>query len=275
MKRSVLSLLVAVLLVGGASYAWASPQGDPPPPPDKPLDLPGQSPSVNADGPSGTRGQIGTRNAVIKREYVPLATPCRLYDSRTSGGRFSPSEVRTVPLTKCPAISPYATALDASISAADPLSAGYLRAWANGTNEPNQTVLQWGSTGNTAGATITTASSGIKVRAFTGSTHVVVDVAGYYIEPIYADVLTASTNQFADMYSSTGMVSGYSSAFANPGQIVVSFRRDILYCDIQATAEPAGYIATAVYTSSNSAIVRVTDSNGNWARAYASVTVNC
>jgi hypothetical protein len=268
MKRYLIALITGALLVGGVTAASGSPTPAPPPKPS--ADLGDQTNAVSTPVPLA----IGSKNATIKREYTQLATACRLYDSRSTT-RLASNSTRTIPLTKCPAIPSYATSLTVSLSAITPTHAGYLRAWANGAAEPSQTVLQWGSSSTTTGANITMSSSGVKVHSFGGPVDLVVDVAGYWNEAIYADILTASTTQFADMYTSTGMISGYSSSLASPGQIVVSVRRDILYCDIQATAESAGYIASAVYTSSNSFVVRVTDSNGAAARAYASVVVNC
>lgn len=268
MKRYLIALVTGAMLVGGVTAASGSPAPSPPPKPS--ADLGDQSRAVATVVPLS----IGSRNTTIKREYTQLASPCRLYDSRGSSPLASQS-TRIIPLTKCPAIPQYATALTVSLSAITPAHAGYLRVWANGAAEPTQTVLQWGASNTTTGANVTMSSSGLKVHSFGGPVDLVIDVAGYWNEAIYADILTASTTAFADMYSSTGMISGYSSALTSPGQIVVSVRRDILYCDIQATAETTGFIASAVYTSSTSFVVRVTDSNGTPVRAYASVVVNC
>lgn len=275
MKRSVLPLIVAILLIGGGGYARGAVRSTSGPPPTiKPTDLPGNQPQVDAGDAQGPR-TIGTKNAVTTREYIPLAAPCRLYDSRKTGGVLASNAVRTIPLSACPGIPSTATALDASISTIDPTHQGYLRAWANGASEPTQTLLQWGASANTAGATITASSSGIKIHSYGGPTHVAVDVAGYYQPGIYADILPASTTEFAAMYSSSSMIAGYSSDLGSPGQIVIATRRDITYCDIQATAEGPAYTATAVQYSSTQLVVRVRDMNGNAARAYASVVVNC
>jgi hypothetical protein len=260
-KRLIIAIVALVLLLVGAGTTRAFSDTT--------------APAAKAAGPvAKPHGTIGTKNTAIKREYNPLATPCRLYDSRHAT-KLTNNTLRTIPLTACPGISVFADALNVSLSTVSPSGTGYLHAFANGTPEPNQTVLQWGTTPITTGATVTMSSSGVRLHSFGGATHIVIDVAGYYTEPIYADILTASTTAFADMYSSTKMISGYSSALASPGQIVISVRRDVLYCDIQATAETPGYIATAVYYNSQSILVRITDSNGNWVRAYASVTVNC
>ncbi|MCU1455341.1 MAG: hypothetical protein JWN46_3487 [Acidimicrobiales bacterium] len=275
MKRTILPLAVVILLIGGGGYAWGSARtASAPPPSSKPADLPGNQPRVRAgDGPSARA--LGTHNTVTKREYVPLATPCRLYDSRLSGGRFASNEVRTVPLAACPAIPSYATALDASLSAVFPIHPGYLRAWAAGATEPTQTVLQWGTSSNTTGATINVAPGGVMIHSFNGPTYVTVDIAGYYAPAIYADVVPANATSFGSVYSSSDMISGYGSTTTAPGRITLVIRRDITYCDIQATAEGSDYRATAVQSTNNRVDVWVQDNAGNPARGYASVSINC
>lgn len=272
MRRTVISVLIAVAVIGGAGYAAGVSSAGAPPPSQKPNTLGGQEANVTLD-PTGSAGEANTKNAVTTREYTPLAAPCRLYDSRTSGGPLQPGSPRVVPVNACN-IPIHATAIDASISTVSPSGPGYLRAWANGTTQPTTTLLQWGTASATTGATVPMSLSGIKVQA-SAATGVVIDVAGYYSEQIYADVLTASSTQFAEMYSSTGMISGYSSALTSPGRMIVSIRRDITYCDIQATAEATGYTANAVIYSSNSFTVSVVNPAGTAVRAYASVKVTC
>lgn len=119
MKRYLLAVLTGLLVIGGAGVAsGASAQPvRPPKPPTNPGD---QSGAMFTAVPLG---DIGTRNGTIKREYTELATPCRLYDSRSATPLASGS-TRTIPLSKCPAISPYATSLTVSLSAVGPTHPG-------------------------------------------------------------------------------------------------------------------------------------------------------
>lgn len=269
MKRPLLALLIGVLLIGGTGLASGATDPSSPPP----------KPGADIGDQTGARAVVvpqsaGTRNAAVQREYTPLATSCRLFDSRSSTPLTS-GAIRTIPLTKCPAIPTYATSLSTSVSAIAPKGPGFLRVWSAATTEPTQTVLQWGAASATTGAEVTVSSSGLKARAAGGTIDLAIDVVGYWSEPIYVDVLTPSTTAFGDVYSSTGRISGWSSALSAPGQIVVTINRDIQYCDIQATAEAAGYTANAVYYSSQQMLVSVRDGANNPARAYASVRVTC
>ncbi|MCW2648293.1 MAG: hypothetical protein QOG22_799 [Pseudonocardiales bacterium] len=268
-RRLSLTLIAGALLLGGAGTAFAAPN---PPSPTSPK-------TTNVGPQAGARAvlvpdSIGTKNTVTKREYTELAAPCRLYDSRSSTPLPS-GGLRSIALTACPGIPTYATSLNVSLSATHPSHAGFMRVWANGAPEPAQTVLQWGTSSTTTGAAVTMSPTGLRVHSAGGPTDLVIDVAGYYTAAIYADVLPASTTAFADMFSSTSMISGYSSTLASPGDIVVSVRRNIAFCDIQATAESAGFHATTVQYSPTQFVVRVRDNAGNPARAYASVSVNC
>jgi hypothetical protein len=117
--------------------------------------------------------------------------------------------------------------------------------------------------------------AGLRVHSAGGRTDLVVDVAGYYAPAIYADVPPAATTAIAETFSSTSMITGYSSALASPDDIIVSVRRNINFRDIQAAAESAGFHASAVQQSSTEFAVRVHDNARNAARAYASVVLNC
>jgi len=261
----------AALVLGGAGIASGSTKPTPPPPPPpKSVELGPQTGARVTDIPAG----FGTKNAVTRREYTQLTVPCRLYDSRSSSP-LPAGSFRTIPLTACPEIPAYATSLDVSLSALSPAATGYMRVWANGAPEPPQTVLQWSNFPITSGATVTTSASGLRVHSRGGPTHLAIDVAGYYSPAIYVDLLPSSTTAFGEVYSSTDMISRSGSSKLSPGDMTISIRRNISYCDIQATAESAGYRATAVAYSADTILVQVRDNAGNPARAYASVSVNC
>jgi hypothetical protein len=270
-KKLGLTLIVGALLLGGAGSAFGTAKRTPPPPPaPKHVELGPQTGARHTLIPAG----FGTKNVVTKREYTELAVPCRLYDSRLSSP-LPAGSFRTIPLTACTGIPTYATSLNVSLSAVSPAHAGYMRVWANGAPEPAQTVLRWSTFSTTTGATVAMSSSGLRVHSVGGPTNLVIEVAGYYSPAIYVDILPSSTTAFGEVYSSTDMISGAGSSKLSPGDMTISIRRNIQYCDIQATAESAGYHATAVQYSADTLLVQVRDNAGNPARAYASVSVNC
>ncbi len=270
-KKLGLTVVVGALLLGGAGIASGTTNPTPPaPPPPKSLDLGPQAGARYTPVPAN----VGNRNVVTKREYTQLTAPCRLYDSRSSSPLAAGSS-RTIPLTACSAIPTYATSLNVSLSAVAPSVSGFMRVWANGATEPAQTVLQWSTFSTTTGATVAMSSSGLRVHSFGGPTNLVIDVAGYYSPAIYVDILPPSIIALGEVYSSTDMISGATSSTVRPGDMTVTIRRSIQYCDIQATAESSGYHATAVQSSDDTLLVEVRDNAGNPARAYASVSVNC
>jgi hypothetical protein len=135
--------------------------------------------------------------------YVPV-TPCRILDTRSStAGKLTTSaarEVQVVGTSGFPAqggasngcgIPSEATAVAVSITATSPDGSGFLRAWPHTSAPPTATILNWqavGASGVTTGATLEPGNGKVDVRAFGNATHLVIDVAGYYVEPITAQV---------------------------------------------------------------------------------------
>ena len=131
--------------------------------------------------------------------YVPI-TPCRVIDTRGRGGAFAPNVQRSYRVTGsgpqfaaqggrsggC-GVPPGAVAVEASMSAVGPTgsAAGYLRAWPAGQAVPNATFLNYTrgqSTTNTGAVPLSTASSSqLSLRNYSGTSHFVVDVMGYFV----------------------------------------------------------------------------------------------
>ena len=105
--------------------------------------------------------------------------PARVYDSRTSGGRFNPSETRPVDLTSV-GVPADASAAVVTVTATAADGAGYVTLWPSGTarpwisnlnvDHPNQTVSNQAIVPLTAG----------HINVFSmGRTHIVIDVVGW------------------------------------------------------------------------------------------------
>ncbi len=128
--------------------------------------------------------------------YKPV-TPCRVVDTRAKGGRFTGATQRDYLVTGSGAafagqggrsggcgIPSNATAVEASVSAVAPTGGGFTRAWPAGQRAPSATFLNYtsGQAITNTGA-ISIADGGatqLTLRNYGGSTHYVVDVAGYY-----------------------------------------------------------------------------------------------
>ncbi|MFN8019870.1 MAG: hypothetical protein U0P45_17380, partial [Acidimicrobiales bacterium] len=148
-----------------------------------------------------TRAAHGT--GVTASAGLVAISPCRAFDSRSAtAGPLTPGSTRAVQITGSTGFATQggkatgcgipddATAIAVSITATRATGSGYLHAWPHGTTEPKATVLNWSTTGNggtTTGATLATASQ-LDLRAFGNQTDLVLDVTGYYVEPMVASV---------------------------------------------------------------------------------------
>jgi hypothetical protein len=143
-------------------------------------------------------GSGGTRYQTV--------TPCRIVDTRNAGGAFPAGTHRSYQVggaygglrdqgVSTPAgcgVPQRAAAVEASLTAVDPVTDGFARAYPTGRPLPNATILNFSalrSTTNTG--TIPLAPSGsddLVVSVLGGSSAVIVDVFGYYEPPAAATV---------------------------------------------------------------------------------------
>lgn len=177
--------------------------------------------------------------------FVPI-TPCRVVNTATSGaGRFAPGQTRAYETqgntsgqggaASCP-IPAGATALEINITAPSALGEGYVRVAPAGVAIPNATFMNFTDTFNAsnAGAVRITPGTGnnLQVRVFNASTHIVIDVLGYYVDPPIAVVAANGT-----------LVRGMAGATAirqSLGNYRVEFGRDVTGCAFTATLGSVG-----------------------------------
>lgn len=154
------------------------------------------------DPPSADPTRTNNGDSPAQLEYVPV-TPCRVVDSRfAAAGKLSPGAIRSWQVTGTTGfpiqggksggcgIPAAATSAVVSLSATSSTGNGYLRAWRFGSSEPTATALNYsdlGGGGITTGATVPI-NGYVNVHNYGASTHVIIDVTGYYVEPIAADV---------------------------------------------------------------------------------------
>ena len=152
---------------------------------------------VGAQGPAEavapplTRGVPGAQPSV----FVPI-WPCRLVNTQNSAGPLAAGEERHYRMhgntsaqggaADC-GIPQEATALEMTITAVSAAGDGYLRTGSVQQSLPNATFLNYSEVmniGNTGAVPVSSnAQSSFRIKAFVASTHVVVDVNGYYIQP--------------------------------------------------------------------------------------------
>src|SRR5215467_12240213 len=140
------------------------------------------------------RIQVSAVNAVSAPLPFVALTPCRLVDTRgtggapiNTGGAFSADEIRTWVFAGLCGISTSAAAVSLNITVTNtqPNPFGFLKAWPGGDTEPNVSTLNWSTGGVTeSNASIVALGSSptgsISLRSGNAGADVIVDVNGYY-----------------------------------------------------------------------------------------------
>jgi ELWxxDGT repeat protein len=109
-------------------------------------------------------------------------TPCRLVDTRETGGALSPETPRRVQTAGPCGIPATARAVAVNVTVTGATGAGHLLLYRDGIQPPATTVLNF-TTGATRAnnAIVEIGQGGILARAsLTGTVHVIVDVTGYF-----------------------------------------------------------------------------------------------
>ncbi len=116
--------------------------------------------------------------------FVPVA-PSRVLDTRTAGGSLQPDVARAITVTG--GIVPVgAAAVSLNVTVVDP-SAGYLAVWPADQNRPSTSVLNYDDQQTIANAvTVRVSAAGQIAVASSSSTHLIIDVVGWYAAPATA-----------------------------------------------------------------------------------------
>ena len=157
--------------------------------------------NVEGEGPeSALSSSVVVTSAGPSDEPYTAITPCRILDTRVAGGRLIDREIRDVRVTGSGAalaaqgglaggcgIPDGATAVEASITAVDPLDSGFFRAWPAGESMPNATFMNFDrgmditNTGSvTIALDVASEASELRIRNFGGASHYVIDIQGYF-----------------------------------------------------------------------------------------------
>jgi hypothetical protein len=113
--------------------------------------------------------------------FVSIA-PSRVLDTRTAGGSVQPNETRVVTVTGS-SVPAAATAVSLNVTVVDP-SAGYLAVWPADQSRPTTSVLNYDDQQTIANAVTVRVSGGGQIAvASSSSTHLIIDVVGWYAAP--------------------------------------------------------------------------------------------
>lgn len=248
----------------------------------------GGNPSGNqpaAVAPDSEPSALAITTDVVEADSVSV-TPCRLADTRQAGGALARGTTRSFEVQGTTGFVPQggksggcgvpegATAAVISMSAVTPADPGFLRAWAFGTPPPTATLLNYGGSSATTTAVVPLApfaqAKALTVGAFSGGTHVVLDVTGYQIPPIHA-ILAPEGGIHA------GSSRVLSSAHPATGRYEVTVDRSVVGCSPTGTVHGGPYFVS-VYESGNTVFATTYGfSNGTPTPfdLYWTLTVSC
>ena len=250
--------------------------------------------AIGSEDPAPARDTKLLGNGVSENKYVPII-PCRILDTRKGYGKFGEDTQKAIDVRGNEAtfttqggnpggcgIPNSATAIEATITAVNADDGGYLRAWPANLVEPNATFLNYTpsfNVGNTGTVTLCganglscNANQDLNLRTRFGATHLVIDIAGYYQQPMSANVTSGGTLVRGSRVVSTSR--------ATTGTYVVTFDRRVKECTFfagTATADDGlnGGFASVTNEGNNSVSVLTYNTAGSLTDKGFQVEVTC
>lgn len=262
---AIAAAVVVAAGIGATGAAWAG--GG--------LGEDGQPPASEVQANAPTRAASGGH---YEDTFVPV-TPCRVVDTRDAvAGKLQVGGARDVIVRGGGAafakqggkaggcgIPTSARAVEVTITAVESGS-GFLRVWPSDLTQPNATFLNYddafnvSNTGTVAlcGTSAPLCATDLDVRAYGTATHVVMDVAGYYVAPMIANVRASGVVESASRLTNVIAFGG--------GAYEVEFDRDVSECTYTATIDnydgsPGGGMIAVDPRSGNAKAVYVQTKN--------------
>lgn len=210
-------MLVLLLLLGACAVPWSSGAAG--------------AQEVAADPPNGVT------------TFFPV-TPCRLLDTRTSGGPIQPGKARLVRVSEAGAchVPEQALAVEVTVTAVKPQGDGFLRAYAQGFSPPTATFLNYAQgedASNTGSIWISPSpppATALALRTWGSATDVVIDVQGYFVQ--------AGATPAGNVFTATKPCRAYDSRTAAAGTpFAAGERRDLPLVGLAGCDVPAGAVA--------------------------------
>jgi len=184
-----------------------------------------------------------------ENSFVPL-DPCRIVDTRAAaGGKLAANTGRTFFVKGtfgfeqqggkaggC-GVPNSAVSVAVSVTTTNSSANNRLIAYIDGHPVPTSTTVSYLKSANVTGSSVVKLLSGtgqvMAIHNFNGTTHVVVDVVGYYVPP-----LTARINADGTVAFTSGRVIATSRPGA--GRYLVTFDRDVSQCSLFASLSTPG-----------------------------------
>lgn len=265
-KSLVVGAVVAVgaMLAGGVAYAAGS--------------QPARSGyAVEARTINAT--PLAAIDSTSETKFTSIA-PCRAVDTRSAGGALASGQGRQFrvggsssfasqggPSSGCGLpTNPVAVAVTITTIAR---SGGYLKAWAAQAPEPATSFMNYGTAFNasTSGNVPSSSAGTITIRNFTGTTNVIVDITGYYVKPLAAQINT--NGSIARQSRVTSATKGVT------GQYTVNFDRAVSACYYSTAPFFDGYTVRAEPRGTNGVEIFVDNASGQHADAPFYLVVTC
>lgn len=271
MNRWILLGAGTLALVGGLSVATAG---------ASPLTSRASQPPNRHPRPAAVATALDT---AVQSTFTPMA-PCRIVDTRDAHKTISHGHTRTFQVTGSSGFSgqggtstgcgvpPAAQSVALSITALHETGSGSVTIYPNGVTRPVARALTFTKrVAITASADAMIGSSG-KINAYVGGhgkTDLLLDVTGYYIIPMSAEISSAG----AVVHGSRTV----SVTHIGTGSYQVDFDRDVTTCSYNATSY---FFGTTMYTEprsgdANAVYVGAADYNGTGVDTYFYLTVTC
>ena len=168
---------------------------------------------------SATDSTIVTGGVTAGLALYPI-TPCRIADTRASGGILSAGSARNFIIAGGACGAPVAQAYSLNITVVPPGPMGYLTAWPTGQAQPLVSTLNSYNGVVIANAAIVPAGPGGSISIYASDqTHVVIDINGYFAAPGSPGALAfypATPCRIADTRTTTSLPAGGTRSFNIP-----------------------------------------------------------
>ena len=234
--------------------------------------------------------------------FTPVA-PCRIVDTRRGGGVLANNVPRRFHVTGTTefdlqggtnggcGVPAAATGITTNVTVAGTVSGGYLSGYPTGTTPPATNFITTHTNFNiAANPTFALAAGSTKPLTITnhgGSTHVIVDVTGYYLPQIYAVLMYDGSSTYADGVYRDGSGNRYatprvvSSRVTSTGAYEVTLDRDVSGCTPIASVFGGPFVASStisgnhVYAYTYTLEANTNSPTGSPVNLYWSLQVMC
>ncbi len=278
--KKLAGLALVVSLTAGAGVAWASQADDPT----------GAGGAATAAAPGDGTKALGGGTSELK--FIPV-TPCRLVDTRSAGGKFSPNQTRSYDVRGsgstfaaqggksggCGIPDSGVFAIELTATAVAATGNGFLRIFPEGM--PNATFMNTTAAFNVSNsgtvglcgvaAPFCLVNKDISVKNFTSSTDLVIDVQGYYLQPMAAQVNAAGTLIRGSRVVSAGL------GTSGTGTYLVKFDRDVSDCALSGSSRFFGKTVNVVHNPGelDTVFIKVVDTTNTAVTSDFFVEVTC